>query len=185
MPRRRGRKRRLDVSREPNGQPQREPARERAEDARLVVIAKRMELYAVDRETASNPLTGTAAGRLLLRGVIVREELEALQRYDQLRATYIRALHGPFMPAPAFEREPKGHDETERDFERLATEEWQRVAKVLASAHPLAHKAIADVAYRDVDLAEMTPAFRCGLDCLVALWRLAPRCGMEDVKNAL
>lgn len=178
MPRRRGgRKRKLDVRREPGGQIATPTRRERREDARRLVVERRMTMHGLTAEQAQGQHGGTAAGRALIAGLIEGPDFEALTRYAELRARYVAALAGPAGDGcPGIEREPRGHDNADTsEADRQAMDQWQRAAQVLSEAHPLAHKAVANLSVWDVDVVSVRFPLRCGLDALVALWGLAPR----------
>lgn len=174
MARKRGRKRRI-VERQPNGQPRRsEPAMR--DDVQAVVVEARMRHFGVPRDVARKDLAGYAAGRMYLRGVIDREELEALERYGALRSAYLVSLAGPKGAASvAFERvAPMTGDipPDARDAELMGR--WLQVSDALSAAHARAHRAVAEVAHCDVE-QDMTDGLRCGLEALVDLWGLRQR----------
>jgi hypothetical protein len=134
-----------------------------------------MAHHGLTREQAEGQHGGTASGRLLLAGIIDATEFEALVRYGLLRHAYMRSLAGPAEASQALDGTPKGADNadtSERD--RITDAMWQEAARALSLAHPLAHKAVADVASREHEPSAMSDPLRCGLDALVSLWGLAP-----------
>ena len=174
--RRGGRPRKVEAPREPSGAVRTPTQRERAEDATQTVVEARMRHHGIDRATARSQHGGSAPGRMLAAGLVDEPEYEALTRYAIIRRRFVVALHGPMEEPASLDVERVSgidHSDTEAQ-DRWVAETWRDAARALAQAHPLAHKAIADVATRDVDVPYITPPLRCGLDALVALWGLMP-----------
>jgi len=183
--RRGGRPRKVEAPREPSGAVRTPTHRERAEDATRTVVEARMHHYGVTRDVARSQHGGSAPGRMLAAGLIDEPEYEALARYAILRRRYVTSLNGPFEEPNSIDVERISgidHADTEAQ-DRWVAETWRDAARVLAQAHPLAHKAVADVATRDIDRPAIPSPLRCGLDALVELWGLNPRADAATKKT--
>lgn len=175
MPRR-GRKR-LNVTREPNGQPSRRFFRQ--EDPRMAVAVRRMRQHGLSLEDAMSSLSDTVHGRMLLLRRIGREQFEACERYAVLWRRLVAVIGAPVEPRSAAigERLERGHDNadtSEEDAETLRG--WRDVLRQLDGAGSIAQTAVHEV------VVEQMPAegyrglnFRVGVDGLVRLWGLTTK----------
>ena len=87
-----GRKRRIGIKRQPNGQPARDNS-EQKETARAVAVEARMRLYSMPKHLAETELAGYAIGRMALNGSFGRDYqpyLDAVYDYVCATADYMR-----------------------------------------------------------------------------------------------
>lgn len=96
-----GRKRRIGIQRQPNGQPARD-TNEQHESSRAVAVEARMRQYNMPKHMAETELAGYAIGRMALAGSFGRNyqpSLDAVYDYVCATAEYMR-IKCPQHPLP-------------------------------------------------------------------------------------
>jgi hypothetical protein len=173
----RGRKRRSEAVREPNGRRQRPRDFIEAREARETVLSARERVLGVSRIKAEQREAGFGAiGRAFLLGELSSEQVEAAGRYEQIHRDYLYAIaarHG-VSSGSDFDRQ-YGFDGDEGDNSGYI--EWCNAAKrrysdarrELLHADPLAHFAIEAWVIDNVEAWSLIGELRIGLNAIARM----------------
>ena len=105
MARRRGRKERLGIKRQPDGRPAQMSERQRQEDTMSVAVHARVRVHKIKPKDAVDQLAGYAIGRMALKGHFgptrddYQDALNAVEDYVRAVADFMRIKY-PMMPMP-------------------------------------------------------------------------------------
>lgn len=148
-----GRKRKIGVKRQPNGQPYRPPA-----DPREVVTIARMRQFRISKEYARKQWAGYEIGRLALRGVFGTDSeaqmaIDAVEHYVMTAAAYLR-LKSPQYPLPKAMDYLAGRgasldsDPSDRQVKAIA-DQYQAIHVKLGKASGLDRMIFHEIAFHD------------------------------------
>lgn len=179
---RRGRKRKPNVKRQPNGQPSRtrRVAAAREEDIKSVVLDYRRRRYGLSKEQAGDALSEWQIGRLFLNGIISDIQHEAADRYRRVAVAHRRAicnLDGP-PRSPSLERLSSGEQEERLPADVIARirKEFDMVDAALRDAGEAARMTVERTCLADQPLQDsQTALLRRGLDAVAKAYRLDAR----------
>lgn len=159
----RGRKRRQNVEREPNGRVSR---KEQAKQVKETVVEARMRQYDLKEDAAVLDLAGYSLGRLALRREVSETELEAGNRFALDAARYFRLAGIPFpSPRSASIGGAGGRSVYEPDRETVqgAANRWMGLQGCIAiyerpgaAGRPVL-EALMNVCVRDLDTSSWPP----------------------------
>ncbi len=179
---RRGRKRKPNVKRQPNGQPSR--ARNvmaaQTDDVKSVVLDYRRRQFGLSKDQAGDPHAEWQLGRLFLNGIITEKQHEAGERFRRIAVSHRRAITNLSDPirSPPLERLGGGEQE-----ERLSAEiitrirkEFDKIDAALRDAGEAARMTVERVCLADLPLHDRQAGLlKRGLDALAEAYGLDGR----------
>ena len=143
-----------------------------AEAADAVALRARCRVYGLTEKQASDPLAGTATGRLVLVGLLTRRQDDAATQWINLRKRY----HAAIEARPDF-RESAGagrSDEDRDDADKKAVKAFIKAYTALLAAGPIAEGAVKLVVELGRDAPAAVSDLRLGLDALADHFKLMP-----------
>jgi hypothetical protein len=172
-----GRARRNVGPREPNGRASRKIADVQSRDwlaekeARSVAVEARQRVFGVTEEEAKDPHAGTLLGRMLQRGELSQAQMDAANRYIEVKTSFQRSIGCP----PVHDQtRPEG--ETTRTYEEICAEARRKYEDTMDIVKEACHEArsegprtaLENIVLRDIQMPFLNGHLRSVLNRLHA-----------------